>query len=99
MAMLMPWFELNMAAMRAVSVVPMFAPKINGAACFKPITFFATKGTTNEVVTVLDRMSAVVSNPQPNDLKELLKKNRLNLSCELKPNVLVKIFRKNRIDP
>ena len=75
MAMLMAAFELNIAAINAVIVVPMFAPKIKGRADRNLTTFFATKGTTSEVVMVLDRIAAVVSNPQPNDFNEFLKKN------------------------
>lgn len=74
--MLIAAFELKVAAINAVMVVPIFAPKINGTADFSLTTFFATKGTTNEVVTVLDLMAAVVSNPQVNDFSVFLKKNR-----------------------
>lgn len=77
--MLMAAFELNVLAKKAVIVVPMLAPKINAPACLSLITFFATNGTTKEVVTVLDLIAAVVSRPQPNDLKGFLKKKRLNL--------------------
>src|SRR5713101_7098506 len=68
MAILMAAFELNVLARKAVIVVPMFAPKIKAAACLSLIIFFATKGTTNEVVTVLDLIAAVVSNPHAKDL-------------------------------
>jgi hypothetical protein len=78
--MLMAAFELNVLARNAVMVVPMLAPKINAPACLSLITFFATKGTTNDVVTVLDRIAAVVSKPHPNDLYGFLKKNFLNVS-------------------
>ena len=61
-------FELSEAAMNAVMVVPMFAPKIKGAACRRLTTFCATNGTTSDVVTVLDRMAAVVTSPHPKDL-------------------------------
>ncbi len=61
-------FELKVLAINAVMVVPMLAPKINDPACLSRIIFLATKGTTNEVVTVLDRIAAVVSKPQANDL-------------------------------
>ena len=73
--MLMAAFELNVLAMKAVVVVPILAPKINAPACLSLIIFLATKGTTNEVVMVLERMAAVVSNPHPNDLYGFLKKN------------------------
>ena len=76
MAILIAAFELKVAAINAVMVVPIFAPKINGTADFNFTTFFATSGTTKEVVTVLDRMAAVVSNPQVNDFNVFLKKNR-----------------------
>ena len=76
MAILIAAFELNVAAIKAVTVVPMLAPKINGTADFNFTTFFATNGTTIEVVTVLDRMAAVVNKPHANDLNVFLKKNR-----------------------
>ena len=98
MAILIAALELKVAAMNAVIVVPMLAPKMNGAASFNFTTFFATSGTTNEVVTVLDLMAAVVSNPHPKDFSVLLKKNRWNLSCEPKPRILVITFRKNKIE-
>ena len=65
--------ELNVlvykvAAIKAVIVVPTLAPIINGAACRSVVIFFATMGTTIEVVTVLDRIAAVVTRPQVNDL-------------------------------
>ncbi len=75
MAILMAALELNEAAINAVTVVPMFAPRMNGTADLSLINFFATNGTTSEVVTVLERMSAVVNKPQPKDFKGILKKN------------------------
>ena len=48
-------------------VVPIFAPIMNGAACFSVTIFLRTIGTTTEVVMVLERMAAVVSNPQIKD--------------------------------
>ena len=75
MAMLMAALELNIAAIKAVIVVPMFAPKIKGKADLSFTTFLATKGTTNEVVIVLDRIAAVVSRPHAKDFNEFLKKN------------------------
>ena len=60
-------FEFNVTAMKAVIVVPMLAPIIKGAACFRLTIFFATIGTTTDVVMVLDRIAAVVTSPQPND--------------------------------
>ena len=73
--MLIAAFELNIAAIKAVIVVPMLAPSIKGKADFNRITFLATKGTTNDVVTVLERIAAVVNNPQVKDFNEFLKKN------------------------
>ncbi len=73
-------FEFNVAAIKAVTVVPIFAPMMNGAACFRLAIFFATMGTTTEVVMVLDRIAAVVRSPQAKDLNWFLKKNRLNTS-------------------
>jgi len=67
----------KVAAMKAVMVVPTLAPIINGAACRRLVIFFATRGTTIEVVTVLDRIAAVVTRPQANDLSWSLKKKRL----------------------
>ncbi len=55
------------AAMNAVIVVPILAPIIKGAACFRLTIFLATIGTTSEVVMVLERMAAVVKSPQVND--------------------------------
>src|SRR4051812_36937219 len=69
-----------MAAMKAVTVVPTLAPIIKGAACFRFTTLLATMGTTTEVVIVLDRIAAVVSNPHEKDFNGLLKKNLLNTS-------------------
>ena len=60
-------FEFKVAAIKAVIVVPMLAPKINGAASFNVAIFLATMGTTTDVVTVLERIAAVVSNPHVND--------------------------------
>ena len=75
MAILMAALELKRAAMNAVMVVPIFAPRIKGKAEFILTIFFATNGTTSEVVIVLDRMAAVVNNPHPKDFSGLLKKN------------------------
>ena len=71
----MAMLELKMAAMNAVMGVPMLAPNMNGAAFFKLTAPFATNGTTNEVVMVLDRMMAVVRSPHPKDLNRFSKKN------------------------
>ena len=76
MAILIAALELNMAAIKAVIVVPTLAPMTKGAAARSLTTYFATNGTTSEVVMVLERMAAVVSNPHPNDFNGLLKKKR-----------------------
>ena len=60
-------FEFKETAMKAVMVVPMLAPIINGAACFMPVIFLPTIGTTTDVVIVLDRMAAVVTSPHAKD--------------------------------
>ena len=73
--MLMAAFELKVLAINAVMVVPILAPKINALACLSFIIFLAASGTTSEVVTVLDRIAAVITKPQPNDLNGFLKKN------------------------
>ena len=73
-------FEYKNAAMKAVIVVPIFAPMMKGAACFSLTIFCATIGTTTEVVMVLDRIAAVVSRPHVKDFNGLLKKKRLKTS-------------------
>ena len=98
-AILIAALELNVLARNAVIVVPILAPKINAPACLSLITFLATKGTTKEVVTVLDLIAAVVNKPHPKDLKGFLKKNFLNLDCEPNPKTLEITFRKNRMEP
>ena len=60
--------ELNVLAIKAVMVVPILAPKINAPACLSFIIFFATNGTTKDVVIVLERIAAVVTTPHPKDL-------------------------------
>lgn len=98
MVMALDELEFRMAAMKAVTVVPMFAPRINGTALRSVIIFCATIGTTTDVVMVLERMAAVVANPQKNDLNVFLKKKRLNFSGELamsKPEISL---RNNRIE-
>src|SRR6187402_3431498 len=99
MAILMAALELNEAARKAVMVVPMLAPRINGTADRSFTNFLATSGTTRDVVTVLERMRAVVNNPHPKDLTGILKKNCWNLSGEPTPNKEERTFLKNRIDP
>lgn len=59
--------EFSVAAIKAVIVVPTFAPIIKGAACRRSAILFATMGTTTEVVIVLDLIAAVVNIPQPKD--------------------------------
>lgn len=76
-------FEFKVAAIKAVTVVPILAPIMNGAACLRLAIFFATIGTTTEVVMVLERIAAVVSSPQLKDLSWFLKKKRLNTSGDL----------------
>jgi hypothetical protein len=73
-------FEFNVAAIKAVIVVPMLAPKIKGAAFFNETMRCATKGTANEVVMVEDRMAAVVVTPQKNAFQFLLKNTFVNFS-------------------
>lgn len=97
--MLIAALELNVLAMKAVIVVPIFAPKINAAACLSFMVFFATRGTTNEVVTVLDRMAAVVRIPQPKDLYGFLNTNCCTRPCELNPIICDITFRKNKMEP
>lgn len=59
---------LNIAASNAVIVVPIFAPKMNGNACFILILPVATTGTIREVVTELDCNAMVTMVPKKNDL-------------------------------
>lgn len=91
-------FAYHVTAINAVMVVPIFAPIINGAACFNEANFFATMGTTTEVVIVLERMAAVVSMPHPNDFHCPLKKKRLNASGLFARSRFETIFRKITID-
>ncbi len=89
---------LNSAAINAVMVVPMFAPKINGAAFRNDTMRWATMGTTTEVVMVLERMAAVVIVPQKNDFHPFLKKKRLKRSGELANNKPEISFRNKRME-
>ena len=66
--------------MMAVTVVPTLAPMMKGAACFNLTIFFATMGTTTDVVIVLERIADVVMRPQAKDFNGLLKKKRLKVS-------------------
>ena len=88
----------NVAAIKAVMVVPILAPKMNGAALRNETIFCATIGTTTEVVMVLERMAAVVVIPQKNDFQEFLKKKRLNRSGELASKRSEINFLKRRIE-
>src|SRR5688500_4846603 len=87
-----------MAAINAVIVVPMLAPIMNGAACFRLTIFLATIGTTTDVVIVLERIAAVVSNPHAKDFNWLLKKKRLKPSGDLAIKRLEINFLKMRIE-
>src|SRR5688572_3745391 len=80
MLMALDVLEFNVAAINAVIVVPILAPRINGAASFNVAIFLATMGTTTDVVMVLERIAAVVSRPHAKDLSGFVKKKRLNLS-------------------
>ena len=91
-------FALKKAAMNAVMVVPMLAPRINGAALRSETIRCATIGTTTEVVMVLERIAAVVTVPQKNDFHAFLKKKRLKRSGELASNNPEINFLKKRID-
>lgn len=46
--------EFNIAAIKAVIVVPKFEPRIKGSTFFTDILPVATKGTVRDVVTELD---------------------------------------------
>ena len=93
-----PVLTLKNAAMKAVMVVPMLAPNINGAALRSETIRCATIGTTTEVVIVLERMAAVVIVPQKNDFHAFLKKKRLKRSGELANRSPEINFRKTRIE-
>ncbi len=92
-------FEFNVAAIKAVIVVPILAPSIKGAASFKVAIFFATIGTTTDVVMVLERIAAVVTSTHPNDLSWFLKKNRLNNSGDFAASRLEINLLKISIEP
>lgn len=91
-------FALKNAAINAVMVVPVFAPKMNGAALRNDTMRCATIGTTTDVVMVLERMAAVVMVPQKKDFHAFLKKNRLNRSGELARNNPEISFLKSRME-
>ncbi len=89
---------LKKAAIKAVIVVPMLAPRIKGAALRSDTIRWATIGTTTEVVIVLDRIAAVVIVPQKKDFQAFLKKKRLKRSGELANNNPEINFLKTRIE-
>jgi len=78
-AMLIAASFLKIAAIKAVIVVPIFAPKINGNASLALMRPIATTGTNKEVVTELDCIDAVSNTPHKNDLNLFLKINSSNL--------------------
>src|SRR5688572_30259963 len=84
--------------MIAVTVVPIFAPMIKGVASRSLAIFFATIGTTTDVVMVLDRMAAVVTRPHPKDFHGLKKKNRANASGDFAFNRSEINFRNSKIE-
>lgn len=91
--------ELKIAAIKAVIVVPILAPSIKGAALRNVTIFFATNGTTRDVVIVLDRMVAVVTRPHPKDFNLLLNKNFWTLFSESNPSKSVITFLKKSTEP
>ena len=100
MAILIAMLEFDIAAMNAVIVVPMFAPRINGTDWLSRITFFATNGTTSEVVIVLERIAAVSTSPQPKHFIGLWKKNRCTpVPYVCNPSIADSTLRKKSIDP
>ena len=88
----------NNAAINAVIVVPIFAPRIKGAAFFNDTIFCATMGTTTEMVIVLERIAAVVTIPQKKDFHAFLKKKRLNRSGEVASKSPDMIFLNSKIE-
>lgn len=98
MLILSELFAYSSAAKNAVTVVPMLAPMMNGAACFNFTIFFATIGTTTDDVMVLDRIAAVVMRPHVKDFSGLLKKNLLKASGNRAFNKFEINLRKMRID-
>jgi len=85
-------------AIKAVMVVPTFAPIMKGAACRKVVILFATMGTTTEVVIVLDLIAAVVSTPHEKDLNGCWKKNLLKASGDPAFNRFEMILLNNSIE-
>ena len=100
MAILMALDELEfkVAAIKAVIVVPMFAPKMKGAAFLRETTRLATNGTTADVVMVEDRIAAVVVTPKKNAFNRFLKNRSLNRSGEPVSNSPEINFLNRRID-
>ncbi len=80
-------------------MVPMLAPRMNGTTPFSLTNFLATRGTTNDVVIVLDLIAAVINSPQPKDWIGLLKKYRFTRSCVRNPSKLEITRLKRSIDP
>lgn len=98
MLMALEELEFKIAAINAVIVVPMLAPRINGAAFFNETKRCATMGTTTDVVIVEERMAAVVVTPQKKEVNVFLKNSRLNRSGEFPRNKPEISFRKTRIE-
>ena len=98
MLMALAEFEFTVAAMKAVMVVPMLAPKMKGAAFLIDTIFFATNGTTTDVVMVEDRMAAVVVTPQKNAFNRFLKNKLLNRSGDPVSNNPEINFLKSRME-
>src|SRR5690606_10684874 len=90
--------ECDSAAIKAVMVVPIFAPRINGTTFRNETIFFAAIGTTRDVVTVLDRIAAVVISPQKNDFDGLVKTNLPNRSGDCLVTSLEMSLLKTMID-
>lgn len=99
MAILTAAFDSNKTAIKAVIVVPILAPMINGVTLLKRIVFVATKGTTIEVVIELLCAAAVIPNPHANDLYGLSKMKLLIFSCDGPIISLEIMLDKNFIDP
>jgi hypothetical protein len=89
---------LSEAAIKAVIVVPRFAPRIKGTAFLSWTILCATIGTTIEDVIVLERIAAVVTIPHRKDFGALLKKNLLNFCGELAIKIPEIILRNKRIE-
>ena len=86
------------AAIKAVTVVPMLAPMMKGTACLRLVIFFATIGTTTDVVMVLERIAAEVRRTQRKDFILFMKTNRLKANGDLANSKSEMSFRKIRIE-